>query len=199
MPTQTPKPASLSASIREALRASRASRANRTPGLSTPGAPAAGRKHRGPKVKPLRVIDALVRVPLFGARQPERLWFPPVARDDVAGTDPSLSGEMSVSYATPTASARAVESPGRRRALGWQECEARFLAAGYTVIPTPDGRVTLASPGARADAEAIAAFGVVAGWIAAGRAGKPWPCAWCSTEAVTLLAGGVPACDEHAR
>jgi hypothetical protein len=132
--------------------------------------------------KPLMRIDLLGRIPLFEARRPRMFAFSSTTSEN------TMLGRAD----------QLLEKPGRRRALGWREAVARLNAIGYTVIPTPDGRATLASPGGHCIPELLAAFAEVADWIAAGMAGKPWPCAWCKSEAITLLVGRVPACNEHA-
>lgn len=167
--------------IADAAKAAKAARAAAGPPLELPARRAPRRV--GAKPRPLAKVDALLRIPLFAPRAEHRMFFDASKREDI-GTFGHLSEAI---------------TPGRPAARTWREAAARFEKLGYTVIPVPDGRVTLASAGGRADAEAIDTFAKVAPWIAAGRAGNPWPCAWCPTEAATLLAGGVPACEEHAR
>lgn len=133
------------------------------------------------KLKALRRIDALAALPLFARRRGLVL---------AAGVG---GGDLRLGRADPV-----VERRGTPQARGWRECVERLNELGLTVVPVPGGRVTLASPGGGGGIpELLAAFAEVADWIAAGMAGKPWPCAWCKAEATTLLAGRVPACEEH--
>jgi hypothetical protein len=134
------------------------------------------------RTKPLARIDLLARIPLFAARAPYLLA---VGQD----RDPGLADRPDP----------LVTRPGKPQARGWREAVKRLEKAGYTVVAVPDGRVTLASEGGHGVPELLDAFAEVADWIAAGMSGKPWSCAWCETEASRLLAGRVPACEEHVR
>jgi hypothetical protein len=142
--------------------------------------------HRPKRLPPLARVDALARVPFFAARSP---MVRVIANLGDLDKD-SLRTDLT----------RIGETRGRPAARGWRDCMSRFTALGLVVIEVPNAdppKCTLASPGGRAPEGLVEVFGVVADWIAAGLAGKPWPCAWCATEAITILVGGIPACSAH--
>lgn len=136
--------------------------------------------HR-PGRKPAPVVKAsmLDRIPLFAARKPEFRA--------IRGPESEYSGGVLGHDVM-------LQSKGRERVRGWRDAEARFVALGSVVVMSPKGRATLAGV-VPEGAEEV--FEKVAAWISAGRSGRPWPCDWCENEAVTLLAGSVPACAEH--
>ena len=191
MTTNEQPPQSRAGMIREALR-------NIVPasplGPDARGAIAKPRR-RAPKVRPDAPIDGLLRVALFGPRQPERTWTPEPREDVGLASDPTLRGDLP-SYSVPKPTMIAVSRAGRPAARGWREHEARFEELGYRVVDRPPrqshprvaGR-SRRSRGVRRVRHRQA--------LARGRSRRhALAGATVRVEAATLLIGSVPACDE---
>jgi len=160
------------------------------------------------RTKPSRRVDALSAIPLFAARS-ERMTSVEVRpeRDPVA-----LSSDAALTLQDPAVASPAMArlfddrgasvsrfTPAEPAASGVDAILARLSKAGVRVELTPDrAHLAVVTEGGAMSAELREAIATVAPLLVAQLAGTPLTCAWCPSEAVTLLLGGAPACSTHA-
>lgn len=175
----TAKPKTLGQSIREGFAAWKQAPAESEPEL----APLA-RRSRTPRAAKLRPVHALRYIALFGPQTETMYSFAPSKRAEAGGLGPP---DLLVKHR------------GRRSVQGWQEAQRRLEKLGLWVRLSPKGKAYIVSDRGRAPVGTVDTFAAVAGWVGAGLRDEPWPCDWCPSEAIALLAGDppVPVCEEH--
>ena len=157
------------------------------------------------KSKPPRRIDALDAVPLL-ARRPESWVSLPLRGEDRA---PALDELAAVRLSDmPEGIARRLaepppaitgHTPARPPARGGAAIIERLGKVGIAAALTPDREhVTYSAPAGGCPAPLLPVLDLVAPLVRAYLTGEPLLCAFCGSDAETILAGGAPCCAEHA-